>query len=181
MREGTTGEIYAAQVMTGYEEKYISRFRRLFPELNAIEIYYPKRELEERKGGKINKVQRGIFSGYIFIRAEEEELKEHQREFRGTEKFVRFLRTNSDIRALKGRDKELAAKFINLPDAVAETSTVYFSERDRVEVISGALKGMEGEITKIDRRKGRARVNLKLFNKDMYIDFSIKEIRQGQA
>lgn len=31
-------EIYAAQVMTGYEEKYINRFRGLFPELKEIEI-----------------------------------------------------------------------------------------------------------------------------------------------
>jgi transcriptional antiterminator NusG len=172
-------EIYAAQVMTGLEDKYINRFRRLNGGLDEIEIYYPKRELEERKGGMVKMVQKGVFTGYIFIQIPEKEgIRNYKSAFRGTEGFIRFLRTNADIRALSGLDREIALRFISFPNAVAESSVVYFNEKDRIEVISGGLKGMEGDIVSVNRRKGRAKARFTLFNKEVYTDFSIKEIKR---
>jgi transcriptional antiterminator NusG len=176
-----SGEIYAAQVLTGQEERYIKRFRRLhITHDKKIEIYYPKRELEERKGGAVRRINKGIFTGYIFIRIEEEDIKEYQKEFRETEGFLKFLKANSDITPLRGRDKELIYRFISFPNAAVEISTVYFNEKDRIEVISGGLKGMEGDIVGVNRRKGRAKVRFTIFNEDVYVDFSIKEIRHGR-
>jgi transcriptional antiterminator NusG len=174
-------EIYAAQVLTGQEDKYINRFRRLRRGFDKIKIYYPKREMEERKGGKVRKVNKGIFTGYIFIQVtEEEDIRKYQREFRETEGFLKFLKTNSDISPLRGRDKELIQRFIAFPEAMVESSIVYFNERDRIEVISGGLKGMEGDIVSVNRRKGRARVRFTLFNEEVCVDFSIKEIKHGE-
>ncbi|MDR1362656.1 MAG: antitermination protein NusG [Spirochaetaceae bacterium] len=170
-------EIYAAQVLTGREDKYINSFRRLRGDFDNVEIYYPKRELEERKRGETRRVKKGIFSGYLFIKIPEGDIKNYQQAFRETEGFLRFLKANNNITPLKGRDKELIQKFINFPNATIENSIVYFNEKDRIEVISGVLKGMEGDISSVNRRKGRARISLKLFNENVYVDFSIKEIK----
>jgi transcriptional antiterminator NusG len=172
-------EIYAAQVLTGQEDKYIKRFRRLRGEFEKIKIYYPKRELEERKGGGTLKKEKGIFTGYIFIQIAEEEIKHYQNIFRETEGFIRFLKSNSDIRPLGGSDREIVCALITFPNAAIGSSAVYFNEKDRIEVVNGGLRGMEGDIVSVNRRKGRARVRFTLFNKDVYVDFSIKEIRRG--
>jgi transcriptional antiterminator NusG len=172
-------EIYAARVMTGREDEYIKRFRRLHIGLDKIGIYYPKRELTERKGGKVKRVNKGIFTGYIFIQTpEEEDIKNYRKEFRGTEGFLKFLRANNNIRALDGRDRELVQRLISFPNAAAEETVVYFNKEDRIEAVSGGLKGMEGWIAGVNRRKGRARVRFTLFNEDVYVDFSIREIRR---
>jgi transcriptional antiterminator NusG len=72
-------------------------------------------------------------------------------------------------------DTELLNHFLSFGDVVGP-SVVYFDEQKRIRVVSGPLRGMEGRIVKVDKRKGRARVKLDLYNESFQIDFGFQAL-----
>ena len=167
---------YAVQVKTGSEEKFIKLFRGLYPEIN-FPIHFPRRLLDIRRGGKIKTSTPAVFPGYIFVEAEsEKEILERQWEFRRTKDFFRFLKSNQDITPLTDRDLELVLHFIKNAGPVAGRSKVYFNENSRIVVVEGPMSGLEGRIVKVDRRKGRAKVKLDLYNDSFSIDLAFEVI-----
>jgi transcriptional antiterminator NusG len=168
---------YAIQVKTRAEEKYIRLFKALHPDFQA-EIFFPKRQIDERRQGVIVSRTPGIFPGYIFLELDDDEsLLEYQWDFRRTEGFFRFLRSNQNIRALQGKDLELVLHFIKRVGPVAGKSKVYFNENSRIMVMEGPLLGLEGKIIKVDKRKGRAKIKLDLYDDSFTIDLAFELIQ----
>jgi len=167
---------YAIQVKTRAENKFIKLFKALYPEI-TLPIYFPQRSLDIRRKGKIKKSMSAVFPGYIFIEASsDEEIIACQWEFRRTEGFYRFLRSNQEITPLADRDLELVLHFINNSGAIAGRSRVYFDENSRIIVVEGPLMGLEGRIIKVDRRKRRAKIMLDLYNDSFSIDLAFEVI-----
>jgi transcriptional antiterminator NusG len=167
---------YAIQVKTRAENKFIKLFRALHPEV-SFPIYFPQRRLDIRRNGQIKATMAAVFPGYIFIEAEkDEDIIASQWEFRRTEGFYRFLRSNQEITPLADRDLELVLHFIKNAGPVAGRSKVYFNEDSRIVVVEGPLMGLEGRIVKVDRRKGRAKINLDLYNDSFSIDLAFEVI-----
>jgi transcriptional antiterminator NusG len=165
---------YAVQVKTRSEEKYISLFRATYH--HNILIFFPKREIIERHKDVSVKRTLGIFPGYIFIKIEDTEgINKYKWALRKTEGFLRFLRSNRDITPLTGKDLEIALHFIKI-GPVAGISKVYFNDEDRIVVCNGALKGLEGNIVKVDKRKGRAKIKLDLYNEAFLVDLAFEII-----
>ena len=167
---------YAIQVKTGSEEKFIKLFKALYPEI-YFPIHFPRRLLDIRRAGKLKPSTLAVFPGYIFIEAEnDEEIQESQWEFRRTKGFFRFLKSNQDITPLADRDLELVLHFINNAGPIAGRSKVYFNENSRIVVVEGPMLGLEGRIVKVDRRKGRAKIMLDLYNDSYPIDLAFEVI-----
>jgi transcriptional antiterminator NusG len=57
-----------------------------------------------------------------------------------------------------------------------EKSAAYFDENRRIRVISGPLKNLEGMIVRVDRRKGRARVRLEMYEDSFEVDFGFEAL-----
>jgi transcriptional antiterminator NusG len=171
---------YAIQVKTRSENKFIKLFRAMHPEI-AFPIYFPQRRLDIRRGGVVKPSMSAVFPGYIFIEADcDEEIKERQWDFRRTEGFFRFLRSNQEITPLADRDLELVLHFIKNAGPVAGRSKVYFNDNSRIVVVEGPLMGLEGRIVKVDRRKGRAKVSLDLYNDSFAIDLAFEVIGSAE-
>jgi transcriptional antiterminator NusG len=167
---------YAIQVRTRAENKFIKLFKALHPEI-TLPIHFPQRCLDIRRKGKVRPSMSAVFPGYIFIEAENDgEILARQWEFRRTEGFYRFLRSNQDITPLADRDLELVLHFIKNAGPVAGKSKVYFNENSRIVVVEGPLMGLEGRIIKVDKRKGRAKINLDLYNDSFSIDLAFEVI-----
>lgn len=165
---------YTVQVRTGAEEKYIKRLKSLHPEIPA-EFYFPKRTLDIRRQGAVVQKTTGIFPGYVFIELKDgENIIDYQRSFRRTEGFFRFLESNRNIRALEDRDLALVLHFIKKIGPVAGKSRVYFDKNSRIVVVDGPLKGLEGNIIKVDKRKGRAKIKLDLYHESFAIDLAFE-------
>ena len=64
---------------------------------------------------------------------------------------------------------------------VVEKSKVYFDENKRIRVTEGALKGLEGHIVKVDKRKRRAKVKLALYDDSFLIDFGFELMEPLEA
>ena len=167
---------YALQVQTRGEEKFIRLFKALNPDVN-LPLYFPQRSMDIRRKGKIIHTRSAIFPGYIFLELENDDnILKYQWIFRKTKGFYRFLRSNLDICPLTDRDLELVLHFIRTVGQIAGKSLVTFDENSRIAVIEGPLAGLEGKIIKVDRRKGRAKINLDLYGESFTIDLAFEAI-----
>jgi transcription termination/antitermination protein NusG len=165
---------YVIQVMTSEEGKFLGHVTQHLPE-GVLRILWPRRKLFIRRRGKRIPTLAPIFPGYLFVEAETL-TPESYWAFRKTPSFVRFLDSNQNVRPLSGADRELIVHFLRF-GPVVETSRVHFDENARIRVIEGPLKGLEGKIVKVDRRKGRAKVKLDLYNESFLVDFGFETIQ----
>ena len=162
------------QVKSRGEEKFMRLFKAQNPDFKAP-LYFPQRCLDIRRGGRITPSRLAVFPGYVFLELNENEnIIHYQWAFRRTEGFYRFLRSNQDIVPLQKRDLELVLHFIRNVGPLAGKSVVTFDENSRIAVLSGPLAGLEGRIIKVDKRKGRAKVKLDLYNDSFFIDLAFE-------
>jgi transcriptional antiterminator NusG len=167
---------YAFQVKTRGEDKFIRLFKALHPEV-TFPLYFPQRRIDIRRGGLIRQSIAAIFPGYVFVEIDEEgDILTHQWAFRRTDGFFRFLKSNQNIMPLADRDLELVMHFIKKVGPVAGISKVYFNENARIVVTEGPLMGLEGKIIKVDKRKGRAKIRLDLYDDSFAIDLAFEVI-----
>ena len=176
---------YALQVKSHAEKKFIESFKALHPEV-ALPIHFPQRRIDIRRKGQIRQSIQAIFPGYVFVEAiSNEEILAYQWDFRRTMGFYRFLRSNQEITPLANRDLELVLHFIKNIGPIAGKSRVYFNENSRIVVVDGPLMGLEGRIVKVDKRKGRAKIKLDLYEDSFPVDLafevigSLEQIKRG--
>jgi len=181
---------FVIQVMTGGEERYLKLAQRVLdassstsadlfeaagppphtslPE-EAGRLLWPRRRLTLIKRGVRKQVLAPIFPGYLFYEAEAVSAGAFHL-LKRPSGFVKFLKDNHNIQPLAGDDRELLLHFISFGEIV-DRSKVYLDANRRVRVASGPLKGLEGRIVKVDKRKGRAKVRLSLYENSFLIDF----------
>lgn len=166
-------QYFAIQVRSAEEDAFIERAVRGLA-LGERRLFAPKRVLREHKGGKTVQRSRCVFPGYVFL--ETEELDHATRwALRRVRGFLRFLKETGDPSPLNDRDRQLLLRFISFGKA-ADISRVTFDENDRISVLDGPLKGLEGQIVKVDRRRGRAKVKLDLCEQGFLVDFGFEAV-----
>jgi transcriptional antiterminator NusG len=173
-------DYFAIQVRTRGEEKFINLFRAQNPDI-TLPLYFPQRCLDIRRGGRVLPSKLAVFPGYVFLELGEEDVYRYKWAFRRVEGFHRFLRSNQDIVPLRSRDLELVIHFIRNVGPLAGKSIVKFDENSRIVVISGPLSGLEGRIVKVDKRKGRAKIKLDLYDDSFCIDLAFEVLVKARA
>jgi transcriptional antiterminator NusG len=129
-----------------------------------------------RKGGITRQQIEPVFPGYIFLESENFD-RELYWAIRTTSGFYRFLPDNRNPKPLEGMDLSILKHFISF-GPVAQASKVHFDENDRIHVTEGPLKGLEGKIIKVDKRKGRAKVKLDMYDESFLIDLAFEVMGQ---
>jgi len=165
---------YALQVRTHEEDAFVQRAQSSAEETEG-RFLVPKRVLDIRRGGTVKKNQLfTVFPGYVFFETDcdGKELFWH---FHKIEGFYRMLRDNQNPTPLSSHDKELLMHFISFGER-ADKSKVTFDENDHIVIVEGPLKGLEGNIVKVDKRKGRAKVLLDLYESPFIIDLGFEEV-----
>jgi len=167
---------FVIQVRIGKEQQYIKQADKV---LRAPEqrLFWPRRALRIRRQGKWRDSVAAIFPGYLFLQVESVSppLYSSLKRISG---FLRFLKDNQHIQPLNARDREILLHFLSYGEVV-QRSRVFFDEDNRIRVISGPLKGMEGRVVKVDRRKGRARIRLELYEDSFLIDFGFDALEKA--
>lgn len=164
---------FVFQVQHRSEVRLLGTAERRSRELRD-QIVWPRRQLRLRKQGRWLATESPIFPGYVFLRAAAVDQTMYW-EVKRLPGFLRFLPSNANIVPLNANDTELLGHFLTFGEVVGN-SMVYFDEQKRIRVTSGPLKGMEGRIVKVDRRKGRARVKLDLYDESFLIDFGFQAL-----
>ena len=167
---------YAIQVRSADEEAFIARSVKALKD-DPRRFFAPKRILKEQKGGKTVRQARSVFPGYVFFETEELDLPTRWtiRRVRG---FLRFLNDTANPTALNDRDRQLLLRFISFGKA-ADISKVVFDENERIVVLEGPLKGLEGQMVKVDRRRGRAKVKLDMCETGFLVDFGFEAVAKA--
>jgi len=166
---------FVIQVRTGNEQQFIQQAEKLL-KAPSERLYWPRRALRIRRQGKWRDSVAAIFPGYLFLQIESisQPLYGALKRISG---FVRYLKDNQHIEALTERDREILLHFLSYGEIV-ERSRVYFDRDNRIRVISGPLRGMEGRVVKVDRRKGRARIRLEFYEDSFLIDFGFDALEK---
>jgi transcriptional antiterminator NusG len=166
--------IFALHIKTGTENKTKKQMEeKLPPEVHA---FSPERELIIRKKGKNHKESKAMFPGYLFLEAEEVngQLLSLLKSIPG---FYQVLPSNKHIEPIPPNDLQFLNSLFN-KNYIASISKASFDENNKIQIISGPLKGKEGMIIKVDRRKGRAKIIVKAFEKEHYVDLGFEVIAQ---
>ncbi len=165
--------IYVVSVQPGRERDFTATAAKSLDPADAT-FLFPQRQLTIRKKGKRREILAPIFAGYVFTLTNQitRDLFIAIKRLPG---FYRFLESNERIRALAGSDLELVSHFVRFGDVIGK-SLVSFDARDRIQVQSGPLEGLEGRIVKVDRRKQRAKVKLDLYEDSFLVDFGFESL-----
>lgn len=162
---------YALQVKTAGEDDFLSHVRKIVND-DEYHFFFPKRVLTIRRKGKNANVNVPVFPGYLFLACQDtpDPICFLVRKIEG---FYRFLPDNHKIKTLSDRDLLLLKHFMSFGE-IADKSKVSFDENDRIVVHSGPLKGYEGCIVKVDRRKQRAKLRLTFCESQFTMDLGFE-------
>ena len=172
---------YAAQVHTGHEQKFIDDMARRMPYSGSIQRFvFLRRELRVKRQGVQKTELQPLFPGYIFIESDGDLDPASRDAVRSSSYFYRFLKSNKEITPLADHDLRVLHHFMDFGEK-AGASRVYFDKDQRIVVADGPLKGLEGNIIKVDRRKQRAKIQITFENTVVTMDlaFSIIEGTDG--
>ena len=164
---------FALQVWTGSEARFIAMSARALSEEGA-RLLWPRRSLRIRRAGVWRDSVAPIFPSYLFLQTPAMEARLYGA-LRQTPGFIRFLPSNETMAPLEQTDQELLTHFLGFGEIV-EKSSAYFDENQRIRVVSGPLKTLEGRIIRVDRRKGRARVRLEMYEDSFEVDFGFEAL-----
>lgn len=159
---------YALQIWTGSEARFLALAG---PKLKGGEtrLLWPRRSLRIRRAGAWHDSLAPIFPSYVFLQADTVDPGLYA-DLKRSPGFIRFLPSNENIAPLEKRDQDLLSHFLSFGEVVRK-SVAYFDENLRIRIVSGPLKGLEGMIVRVDRRKGRAKVRLAMYDNSFEVDF----------
>ena len=173
--KGTEMKYFVLQVQTGYEERILKLIETALSVENLLDkgtLHLPKRELTIRRRGKTVKEQKPIYPGYLFWECEIF-YPEVYWAVRPVDGMYKFLKSNSNIEELTGEDLHILLHFLQHGDVVGN-SVVTFDEKKLIVIKKGPLKGLEGRIVKVDKRKKRAKIRLDVYNDGFLVDFGFE-------
>lgn len=167
--------LYIIQVTTGKEDTYIKLWENKKEHL-PLKLFWLRKELMIRKNGHTHKSLKSIFPGYLFLEAEEIDPDTFQ-EFRHIHFFNRFLKADDKIHPLPFDEAKRIYELAKYGKVIGRSKVMY-NEDDKIVVIDGPMKGFEGQIVKVDRRKKRAKIRLSLYDNPYTIDlgFDVLEV-----
>lgn len=158
--------VFVVQVISGQEDRAAALIAKLAQ--GAVEdCFVPKREVAHRKSGQWHRILEKLFPGYVFVRTSAP--KRAREVLGGVPAFTRMLTSAGDTcLPLTADEVAWINATTNMDTHVMEMSEGVI-EGDRVVVIRGPLKGREASITRVDRHKRLAWVDMNMFGRNKTI------------
>ncbi|SDD50579.1 acyl carrier protein [Paenibacillus sp. CF095] len=178
---------YALFVRNGEEDYVKQQIQFHLGELEC-NCFIPKRMVPERKNGVVNHVVKIMFPGYVFLQTKMDFSKYNK--IQKIPNIISLLNycNKKDIKFDVGVEKE-EAFFKFIPDdemkvllelTNPENDTMEYSEfwlnQGKLTILSGPLKGMEGRIKKIDKRKQRAKLAINIMGQENLVDIGFEAV-----
>ena len=167
--------LYVIQVIGGKEQRVCDLINCQSKGM-INDCYVPRREVMRRVEGEWITTRETLFPGYLFVETREIQLV--MESLARIPAFTRLLGVG-DERVVPLSSDEVAwlTALMKPLDKVVEMS-VGVIEGDRVMVTSGPLKGHEALISKIDRHKRAAYLDMRMFGRTKTIKVGLEIVRK---
>lgn len=159
---------HAVFVKTGEEEPVKQKIEYALKE-TPIRAIVPKRSIMERKNGKWHERIKPLFPGYVLIQGQVD--ISHYYALKTVPGIVRILKGNHGLYRIYPDEIRIINRLMCNGDIIGPS--IAFKQGDKVVIAKGPLLGMEGLITTVDQRKGRAKVKLSFLGDERTVDLSI--------
>lgn len=154
---------YVIQVRNGYEYKVMQKCMMLISTEILHECFIPEYIYKKKYHGVWHDMKNVLFPGYIFMITDQ--IDDLSIELRKIPDYTKLLgKKATEIYPLNEEEVVFLESFGKKKHLV-EMSTG-FIHGDKIHITQGPLQGKEGMITKIDRHKRIAYVQLSMFNKE---------------
>lgn len=168
---------YVIQVTGGRETHARDLVERLLGELVG-ECFIPRREVFRRVDGEWVTLSETLFPGYVFVRTDQ--IQQVSQRLGSVPAFTRLL-GKSDERIIPLSDDEVAwLDALLKPVSKVLEASMGVLEGDRVIVTEGPLKGHEAQISKIDRHKRAAYLDMRMFGRHKTIKVGLEIVRKSK-
>jgi transcriptional antiterminator NusG len=162
---------YVLFVMTGQEDNVRKRLEYSFGS-ETIKPLLPRRILIERKGGKTYERVRTLFPGYIFIHTPViDDIYFNIKRIPGV---IKLLKDNTYPISVAPHEMQPLLALTKASEIIG-LSTCSLTD-GRIIVLNGPLKGYEGIIVSVDKRKGRAKVRMNIMGYERLVDLGLNII-----
>jgi len=126
-------------------------------------VFVPKRTISRKYGKEWRLEQSALFPGYFFIDTSKDRIEEVATRLRFFSDFNIVLSTDGDFLPLTEEESAFAERLYN--EGGNFDMSVGIIVGDKIKVTGGPLIGLEGHITKINRHKRIAYVDINMFGK----------------
>ena len=165
-------EYYCAMVLTGEEKKFKEYACREFSQTNPeAQFYYFERKLFTKKRGWF---LGSLFPGYVFFCVERLTADFFTR-LKKVKGFCRILPRNDEPLEITGAALE-ELSFLIKNGEVMDVSKVLFLPNQLVKAVSGPLKGYEGKIVMVNKKKKQITVQSTLTNDGKKFDLLYEDV-----
>ena len=142
---------------------------------NVLErCFIPYYQQKKRFQGEWHIQERILFPGYVFLIAENPE--KLVKELRKVIGLTKLIGTGDEIVPLVQEEIDLLMKIGTDKQLVEMSSGII--ENDRVQILSGPLMGMEGNIRRIDRHKRIAYMEIEMFGRTVEMKVGLEIIKK---
>ena len=143
--------------------------------------FYPKIELVRRKNSVDRIIEKPLFPSYIFVESEDkhQDFQTKLRELKTRKKgIVKELNYKDEIPALYEEEKKYLKGLLDEKHTLKKS--VGFIENDHVIITEGPLKGYESHISKIDRHKRKAVLEVEMLHKKIDVTIPLEIIKRTE-
>lgn len=165
---------YVIQVRSGTEQEIVKQCQAVIPKTVLEQSFLPCFEEVKRYLGSWHRKKKLLFPGYVFLISPDPE--KLYRELKHVIGLTKLLKTGSQIVPLKEEEVEFLlelggeGQFVELSKGILEN--------EKVVVLEGPLKGMEGLIQKIDRHKRLAWLEMEMFGRKTRFEVGLEIVRK---
>ena len=167
---------YCIWVKTGFENKFIEKIQPLFdsaPDEHNGKLHCTGKQMRLKSGKEYIDP---LIPGYIFW--ETDNLSRIQ-DIKDEEGFIGFLPNDKDIKPLSARDTELVTSFLKY-GSVIPILNVRFDVNDKIVIVDGLFKGMEGFNSDVNRSNKRINFEVTLMDGKRILSLSYQELQKKE-
>ncbi len=167
--------LYVIQVVGGKEQHVCDLVNKLLSD-GIKECFIPRREVMRRVEGSWISIRETLFPGYLFV--ETDNIQHVMERLARISAFTRLLGVSDEKVIPLSQDEVTWLTALMKPlDKVVEMS-VGVIEGDQIIVTDGPLRGHEALISKIDRHKRLAFLDMRMFGRTKTIKVGLEIVRK---
>lgn len=166
---------YVIQVQSGMEHKMKNQCESRIEEAVLEKCFVPMYEVKKKIEGRWKIEQKLLFPGYIFVITED--IDSLRRSLSKISGFTHVLGTGEEVVPLTEEEVYFIESFTDDHDVVKLSEGII--ENSQVIIQSGPLTGMEAYITRIDRHKRKAYLEVDMFGRVQQIEAGLEIFRKS--